>query len=129
VQRLEIRAWISDAWDKVREVVLRDLSGPSRRVRRALAAAIGSVGRHFPPMPRCVSDWRDRDREHCGGGAAVARRTFALRLGSSAALEPQSFSGRIEAAVGADMQFIRINGTIVGGLVGAALYAMSLLAR
>ena len=43
--------------------------------------------------------------------------------------EPRSFSDRIEAAVGADLQYIRMNGTIVGGLVGGALYLLSLLAR
>ena len=42
--------------------------------------------------------------------------------------EPRTFSDRIEAAVGADLQYIRMNGTIVGGLVGGALYLLSLLA-
>ena len=42
--------------------------------------------------------------------------------------EPQGFSDRIEAAIGADLQHIRMNGTIVGGLVGGLLYALSLLA-
>ena len=33
-------------------------------------------------------------------------------------------TSRIESAVGRDLQFIRINGTLVGGLVGIALYAI-----
>ena len=32
---------------------------------------------------------------------------------------------RIELHVGRDLQFIRINGTIVGGLVGVAIHAIS----
>jgi uncharacterized membrane-anchored protein YjiN (DUF445 family) len=43
--------------------------------------------------------------------------------------EPRAFSDRIEVAVGADLQYIRMNGTVVGGLVGGLLYALSLLAR
>ena len=43
--------------------------------------------------------------------------------------EPRGFTERIEAAVGADLQYIRVNGTIVGGLVGGVLYLASLLAR
>jgi uncharacterized membrane-anchored protein YjiN (DUF445 family) len=35
---------------------------------------------------------------------------------------------RIELHVGRDLQFIRINGTIVGGLVGVLIHAASLLA-
>ena len=34
---------------------------------------------------------------------------------------------RIELHVGRDLQFIRINGTIVGGLVGVLIHAVSLL--
>ena len=33
---------------------------------------------------------------------------------------------RIESAVGRDLQFIRINGTVVGGLVGVLLHAVEL---
>jgi uncharacterized membrane-anchored protein YjiN (DUF445 family) len=34
---------------------------------------------------------------------------------------------RIERAVGRDLQFIRINGTLVGGLVGVTIHALSTL--
>ena len=34
---------------------------------------------------------------------------------------------RIELHVGRDLQFIRINGTIVGGLVGVVIHAVSLV--
>ena len=34
---------------------------------------------------------------------------------------------RIELHVGRDLQFIRINGTIVGGLVGLVIHAFSVL--
>ena len=38
-----------------------------------------------------------------------------------------STSRRLELQVGRDLQFIRINGTIVGGLVGVLIHAVSLL--
>jgi uncharacterized membrane-anchored protein YjiN (DUF445 family) len=38
--------------------------------------------------------------------------------------EPEAASKRIELQVGRDLQFIRINGTVVGGLVGLALYGL-----
>jgi uncharacterized membrane-anchored protein YjiN (DUF445 family) len=34
---------------------------------------------------------------------------------------------KIELHVGRDLQFIRINGTIVGGLVGVLIHAVSLM--
>lgn len=50
--------------------------------------------------------------------AAVIERTVAE-------WDPKDASHRIEIAVGRDLQFIRINGTIVGGLVGLLLYGFS----
>jgi uncharacterized membrane-anchored protein YjiN (DUF445 family) len=39
--------------------------------------------------------------------------------------DPAATSRRFELAVGRDLQFVRINGTLVGGLVGLAIYALS----
>jgi uncharacterized membrane-anchored protein YjiN (DUF445 family) len=39
--------------------------------------------------------------------------------------DPQETSRRIELLVGRDLQFIRINGTLVGGLVGLVIYTVS----
>ena len=39
--------------------------------------------------------------------------------------DPTATSQRIELAIGRDLQFIRINGTVVGGLVGGLLYAIT----
>jgi uncharacterized membrane-anchored protein YjiN (DUF445 family) len=43
------------------------------------------------------------------------------------AWNPEETSRRIELLVGRDLQFIRINGTLVGGLVGLALYTLTQL--
>jgi uncharacterized membrane-anchored protein YjiN (DUF445 family) len=42
-----------------------------------------------------------------------------------ASWDPEATSRRFELAVGRDLQFVRINGTIVGGLVGLAIHALS----
>jgi uncharacterized membrane-anchored protein YjiN (DUF445 family) len=39
--------------------------------------------------------------------------------------DPEVTSDRVELAIGKDLQFIRINGTIVGGLVGLSIYVFS----
>src|SRR2546426_2117918 len=38
--------------------------------------------------------------------------------------DPEATSRRFELAVGRDLQFVRINGTLVGGLVGLAIYTL-----
>jgi uncharacterized membrane-anchored protein YjiN (DUF445 family) len=43
--------------------------------------------------------------------------------------DPEVAAQRIELAVGRDLQFIRLNGTLVGGLAGLAIYTISVLLR
>jgi uncharacterized membrane-anchored protein YjiN (DUF445 family) len=57
-------------------------------------------------------------RRYGGELTAVITHTVARWDGREAA-------ARIELQVGRDLQFIRINGTIVGGLVGVAIHAIS----
>ena len=41
--------------------------------------------------------------------------------------DARTITNRLEAAVGRDLQYIRINGTLVGGLVGLTLHALDSL--
>ena len=38
--------------------------------------------------------------------------------------DAQTVTGRLEQAVGRDLQYIRVNGTLVGGLVGLAIHVV-----
>ena len=44
-----------------------------------------------------------------------------------ASWDPSATSRRFELAVGRDLQFVRINGTLVGGLVGLLIYTITRL--
>jgi len=46
-----------------------------------------------------------------------------------ASWDPEATSRRFELAVGRDLQFVRINGTLVGGLVGLLIYTITRLLR
>ncbi len=57
-----------------------------------------------------------------------AREEVAKLIAATvAAWDADATSRKIELQIGRDLQFIRINGTIVGGLVGVILYAVGLL--
>jgi uncharacterized membrane-anchored protein YjiN (DUF445 family) len=43
--------------------------------------------------------------------------------------DADTMSDRVELYIGRDLQFIRINGTIVGGTVGLLIYLITLLVR
>ena len=125
----DFQAWVGSAWQKVREALLLDLAAPSSRLRRAIAIAIASFGETL------AADAEMRERLDATIEAVVVEalpwREEIIRFVAEVVRrwEPRTFSDRIEAAVGADLQYIRMNGTIVGGLVGGGLYLLSLLAK
>jgi len=125
----EFQAWIAASWQKIRDALLLDLDAPTSRLRRAIVIAIASVGETLS------TDAEMRERLDAMVEAVVVEalpwREEMSRFVAEVVRrwEPRTFSDRIEAAVGADLQYIRMNGTIVGGLVGGVLYLLSLLAR
>lgn len=125
----DFQAWMAASWQKIRDLLLLDLKTPTSRLRRAIAIAIASVGETLS------ADAEMRERLDTAIEAVVAEalpwREEIIRFVAEVVRrwEPRTFSDRIEAAVGADLQYIRMNGTVVGGLVGGALYLLSLLAR
>jgi uncharacterized membrane-anchored protein YjiN (DUF445 family) len=125
----EIQAWIAASWHKIRDGLLLDLDARNSRLRRAIAIAIASLGETLAAEPEM------RERFDSMVEAVVVEalpwREDIIRFVAEVVRrwEPRTFSDRIEAAVGADLQYIRMNGTVVGGLVGGGLYLLSLLAK
>ena len=62
-----------------------------------------------------IPSFVDRYRDRLGGGISKTVEDWDAR----------QTSDRIELHIGRDLQFIRINGTIVGGLVGLTIYIVS----
>ena len=60
---------------------------------------------------------------------AESARNRGLKLVSETirGWDARTVTARLESAVGRDLQYIRINGTIVGGLVGLVLYTIDAL--
>jgi len=59
-------------------------------------------------------------------GAVDSYGDVAVRLVSDTVRgwDVATVTDRLESAVGRDLQYIRINGTLVGGLVGLLIYAI-----
>jgi uncharacterized membrane-anchored protein YjiN (DUF445 family) len=101
-----------------------DLARPDSQLRHytgtLLAALAAGVARDPVILQRLNAAW-----------LKFARRLAARHGGQIAALisevvrgwDAQEVSDRIEIEIGRDLQFIRINGALVGGIVGVLLYA------
>jgi len=94
----------------------------------SIARALQAVGRHLTEDERARAELEVQLTEAVTAfvdahGAEVA----ALIEDTVAGWDPALAAERIELAVGRDLQYIRFNGTLVGGLAGLALYSLGLL--
>ncbi len=115
-------------WNALRRALTTSLADPDGAVRERLLAELLSFGR------RLREDQPLRDRLD---GLAADAAVFAVeRYGEEVTTvithtierwDGKEAARRIELHVGRDLQFIRINGTIVGGLVGVLIHAVSVL--
>ena len=112
-------------WDAVKVVLLEQLGDPLGVLRTRLARELQDLG------ARMVSDDVLRPRLDAWGADAaavlVSRYGAELTTVISHTIERwdgRSAADRIELHVGRDLQFIRINGTVVGGLVGLLIHTV-----
>lgn len=114
----------------LKDWVSEDLDRPHSRIREKIAGAAVGLG-HTLAANR---ELRDSINEHL---EAVARRYagnlregFARHIsGTVRQWKNEDFVDEIELSIGSDLQFIRMNGTLVGGMIGILLHAFSLLLR
>ena len=121
----EVKAWLGSVWGDIKRGLLADLASPQSRADQALGAVICSLGHHL------LADTAMRKRVN-RTIEAMALEVVPWRTGLAQFLievvrqwDAGSFTNRVELVVGNDLQYIRINGTLVGGLVGCLLYLLS----
>jgi uncharacterized membrane-anchored protein YjiN (DUF445 family) len=117
-------------WNALRRALQESLQDPEGAVRARLARELTAFGARLREDARLrgridgvVADLSVFGVERYGAEiTAVITHTVARWDGREAAR-------RIELHVGRDLQFIRINGTIVGGLVGLVIHAIAVVLR
>lgn len=123
-----IRKFSGSLWDDVRDGLIRRAEAPERTTPDAIERALVKLGesvRSDPALIEKIDTWLvemtamviDKYRDEV---AELIEDTVK-------GWDPQATSNRIELAVGRDLQFIRINGTVVGGLAGLVIYCLTLL--
>jgi uncharacterized membrane-anchored protein YjiN (DUF445 family) len=120
--------FFDESWHRVKQWMLDDMDAESSEVRAAINALLAHVGRtlHLDAELRAML--------HDGLQAFVQAlaEQHSNTIGELVTKTVRDWSSdqmvdTIEREVGHDLQFIRINGTIVGGLVGLLLHAIALL--
>jgi uncharacterized membrane-anchored protein YjiN (DUF445 family) len=124
----EVRAWSANLWTSMKAALIEATEDPGSQLRMRLEEALVQAGRSLESDPelrvkidRWVVDAVGYVAEQFRGEVAALIATTVQRW------DPDETADRIELQVGRDLQFIRINGTVVGGLAGLVIYTISQL--
>ncbi len=121
-----ITAWIDGMWQSLRANVLRAARDPESASVGGLGTAIRQLGETLQRDAdlRAVIN-RFARRAIVGVAASYGGGIVKLVSETVRGWDADTVTGRLESAVGRDLQYIRINGTLVGGLVGLTLHLIS----
>ena len=117
---------LTAVWDAVRTALIDAIADPESTLQVRATAALQDLGKRLQNDDGLRSKVDDRAAEAVG----YVVRTYGSEIVSVISDTIERWDGReaaarIELHVGRDLQFIRINGTIVGGLVGVLIHAVS----
>ena len=119
----ELRRWLGSLWVDAKAVLRSQAADPDSELRERLTDAIVAAGRRLdrdPVLAGKVDDVVEWGIRYVGENfrAEIA----GLVSGTLARWDAEETSRKLELLLGPDLQFIRINGTVVGGLVGLAIH-------
>jgi uncharacterized membrane-anchored protein YjiN (DUF445 family) len=123
--RPEIAAIAEGAWESLRTFLEQDSRASDGQVRRQLEVMLVDIGGQLARDPairaeinrgmvRVLADFVQSQKS--GVGRFIADQVKAWDI--------DMLIGRIELTVGRDLQYIRFNGALIGGLAGLALHAL-----
>ncbi len=122
----DLRAWIAGLWSEAKAALRAQASDPESELRRQVASAIAAGGQRMLEEPALTA--------RVGDGAEAMVRYVVDHFGGEitrlvsdtiARWDGEETASRLELLLGPDLQFIRINGTVVGGLAGLTLHAIA----
>jgi len=123
-----VSLWLDALWQRGREAMIRAARNPDAVLAGKLGEILKSMGATLESDARIrVAINRFARRATVGLAASYGSSIVKLVSETVRGWDARTVTARLEAAVGRDLQYIRINGTLVGGLVGLILHAVDRL--
>ena len=119
--------WLDGLWERGRARMLHLVRNPEGALGGQFGASLAELGfalQRDERLQRVVN--RFARRTMVGVSTRYGAQIVRLVSETVKRWDARTVTDRIEGAVGRDLQFIRINGTLVGGLVGLTLHALDL---
>ncbi|WP_208879689.1 DUF445 domain-containing protein [Streptomyces armeniacus] len=124
--RGEVQELIASAWSSVRAMIVAAAEDERSELRVRARASLLSLGRRMAEDGRLqgkVDGWVEGAAEYVV--TTYRKEITSLITETVAGWDAEHTSRKIEAHIGRDLQFIRINGTVVGALAGLTIHAVA----
>jgi uncharacterized membrane-anchored protein YjiN (DUF445 family) len=120
--------WIDALWQRGREAIVKAARNPDAVLAGKMGEILKSMGGTLEKDARIRGAINQFARRAVVGMAASYGGSIVKLVSETVrGWDAQTVTNRLEAAVGRDLQYIRINGTLVGGLVGLILHLIDKL--
>jgi len=118
-----VAVWWTGVWERIRQSLIRRARDPESQMGAEMRNMLGELGEALQKDAR-LQHQINRFARRTMVGVATRYGDQIVRLVSETVKrwDARTITDRVEGAVGRDLQFIRINGTLVGGLVGMTLH-------
>lgn len=126
--RDEVTKAAETAWTTAKRIFLESVDDPASTLRTRIADSVVHIGealRDDANLRDKVDNWIVRAAQHLV--SQYGTEITAIITETIERWDADEASDRIELHVGRDLQFIRINGTVVGSLAGLAIYSIAQL--
>jgi uncharacterized membrane-anchored protein YjiN (DUF445 family) len=115
--------WWEGVWERIRHTLIETARDPDAALAGQLGSAISELGNALRQDERLqLQVNRFARRTAVGVASRYGGQIVQLVSETVRRWDARTVTDRIENAVGRDLQFIRVNGTLVGGLVGVAIH-------
>ena len=125
-QKKEVQDYISSIWEKLKTAVTTDLEkGSDSKIKISLTTMIRNFGKNLQEDPVMMTKINDFVKIDLLGILIRNKKAIGDLIANSVkSWDKEEISNKLELEIGKDLQYIRINGTVVGGLVGLLIYAV-----
>ena len=128
VAQPEFHALIDRFWQALEQRVLEDAASPQSRMEIQLTRAVRAFATALENDAQVCATLNDWLREWVTNAIVQQRDAIAALVERVIRQwDAETVSQKFEQYVGSDLQYIRINGTVVGGLVGILLHLVSMV--
>ncbi|MEA3044488.1 MAG: hypothetical protein QOH47_2326 [Sphingomonadales bacterium] len=128
IENEAVAGWIGGVWENSRAGLLKGARDPDAALAGRFGEALRQLGETLQQEPRLKAAINQfARRATVGMVASYGDGIVTLVSDTVRAWDARTISDRLEGAVGRDLQYIRINGTLVGGLVGVVIHSIEVL--